>query len=77
MFTVWYIYTPVACDSRYTLSTVRKCLKLRLIDRHHNFASIFLVFEKCSYFTHFFRRHCYLRHNDCVCHWNLLKWSLS
>ena len=24
MFTVWYIFTPVACDSRYTLSTVRK-----------------------------------------------------
>ena len=24
MFTVWYICTPVACDSRYTLSTVRK-----------------------------------------------------
>ena len=24
MFTVWYICTPVACDSRYTISTVRK-----------------------------------------------------
>ena len=24
MFTVWYICTHVACDSRYTLSTVRK-----------------------------------------------------
>ena len=24
MFTVWYICTPVTCDSRYTLSTVRK-----------------------------------------------------
>ena len=24
LFTVWYICTPVACDSRYTLSTVRK-----------------------------------------------------
>ena len=24
MFTVWYICTPVSCDSRYTLSTVRK-----------------------------------------------------
>ena len=23
VFTVWYICTPVACDSRYTLSTVR------------------------------------------------------
>ena len=24
MFTVWYNFTPVACDSMYTLSTVRK-----------------------------------------------------
>ena len=24
MFTLWYICTLVACDSRYTLSTVRK-----------------------------------------------------
>ena len=24
VFTVWYICTPVACDSRYTLSTIRK-----------------------------------------------------
>ena len=24
MFTLWYIYTPVGCDSRYTLCTVRK-----------------------------------------------------
>ena len=24
VFTVWYIYAPVACDSRYTPSTVRK-----------------------------------------------------
>ena len=24
VFTVWYICTPVTCDSRYTLSTVRK-----------------------------------------------------
>ena len=33
MFTVWYICTPVACDSRYT----------RFIDRYHNFASIFSI----------------------------------
>ena len=37
VFTVWYICTPVACDSRYT----------RFIDRYHNFASIVLHFEKC------------------------------
>ena len=24
VFTVWYSCTPVACDSRYTLFTVRK-----------------------------------------------------
>ena len=24
VFTVWYICTPIACDSMYTLSTVRK-----------------------------------------------------
>ena len=38
--TVWYICTPVACDSRYTLSTIR-----RLNDRHPNFACIFLHFK--------------------------------
>ena len=40
VFTAWYICTHVACDSRYT----------RFIDRYHNFASIVLHFEKCSYF---------------------------
>ena len=54
LFTVWYICTPVACDSRYTLSTVRKltlsnCRSLsRIIDRHQNFSTIFHHFEKCS-----------------------------
>ena len=58
VFTVWYICTPVTCDSRYTLSTVRNLtprvatVLSRLIDRYHNFASIFLHFEKCSYFTY-------------------------
>ena len=69
--TVWYICTPVACDSRYT----------RLIDRYHNFASIVLLFEKCSYFRdcffYIFRQHCYLRQYDGVYLLNLLKWSRS
>ena len=71
MFTVWYICTPVACDSRYT----------RFIDRYHNFASIFLHFEKCSYFKdcffYVFRQQCCLLQDDGVCLWNLLKRSLS
>ena len=71
VFTVWYICTHVACDSRYT----------RFIDCYHKFASIFLYFEKCSYFTdcffYIFRQHYYLRQYDDVCLLNLLKWSRS
>ena len=57
MFTVWYMCTPVACDSRYTQSTVRKltprpvAVLSGLIDHYHNCASIFLPFDKCSYST--------------------------
>ena len=57
VFTVWYMCTPVVCDSRYTQSTVSKltprpvAVLSGLIDHYHNFASIFLPFEKCSYFT--------------------------
>ena len=51
------------------------------IDHYHNFASIFLHFEKCSYFTYcffyVFRQHCCLRYDGGVCLWNSLKWSLS
>ena len=65
---VRYIYTPVACDSMYTLSTIR-----RLNDRHHNFACIFLHFEKCFYFS-------FMSFDSTVTFgmvMNLLKWSLS
>ena len=68
--TVWYTCTPVACDSRYSIygsqpDTKRSCRSLSmLIDRYHNFASIFLHFKKCSYFTDcfffVFRQHCCL-----------------
>ena len=66
--TVWYICTPVTCDSKYTLTTVR-----RLNDRHHNFACIFLHIEKCSYFS-------FMSFDTTVTFgmgMNLLKWSLS
>ena len=53
---MWYRCTSVACDSRYTLCTVGEltpratstAVLSRLIDRHQNFAKIFLHFEKCS-----------------------------
>ena len=61
MFTLWYICTLVACDSRYTLSTVRKLtpraaavLSLEAYRSSSKFCqhfSPFLHFEKCSYFT--------------------------
>ena len=48
MFTVWYICTPVACDSWYTLSTVRKltprAATVLSLDHYHKFASIFSPF---------------------------------
>ena len=49
--------TPVACNSKYTQPTVRKltprpvAVLSGIIDHYHNFTSIFLPFEKCSYST--------------------------
>ena len=70
MFTVWYIGTPVACDSRYTLSTVRKLTPRPVAVLTRGLSIIIIIFvlpfEKCYYFTDclicVFRKHCYLRH---------------
>ena len=87
MFTVWYMCTPVACDYRYTLSTVRTLTPRAAAILARGFLIDIIVLQ-CTilldseiYFLYcFFQiicQHCCLRHDDGVCLWNLLKWSLS
>ena len=80
VFTVWYICTPVACDSRYTLSTVRK-LTPRAVTVVLSGLSIVIIilpafFSVSKNILTLQLHHLCVSTND-VYLWYLLKWSLS